>query len=879
MRGPRSTGLIAIWLVVTLAVMLGWLALSDLVITPALERAARGEGPALVQRLIARASITFNSFEPAGFLVRSDRPFPTTIVARAWSETWTTRGAAALGAIGALSLVAWLSVRERARDRDEAGAIVDLDRTGARVAVAVLAATLGLFALPILMGRIYLADDLGNYYLPLRTIANEAIARGDDPGWCPSIQCGADIHAEGQLGLDHPLHALGYRLLPPDTFLIAELTGWYLFAVAGAFVLLRLWRLPPGAALVGAITFAFGGTGLMRYNHVNAVAVMCHLPWLLACAVLLARPGRSRRQAMTARVGIALLTASQGLSGYPHWVLIGLVSEAVLWVFLTIERRSIRPVIEYGAFKFIGLLMAASQVWPTAVALRDSSRAGADLDTRMAVSAQCSLHPLNLLQTINPYGFMGRVVSDEWSAPYVWQPRVSNVWTMNYTHELGHYQGLAAILLIAGAWLARPRGTDAATTTEQDQDQGPPRWLGAWCVTMVLVGVVLSLGRFTPLFPALARLPVVGVFRCYSRYSQVTTLGLAVGAALAFSRLGRDRQDGRRWPGRAAWGPAAVVLGFQALMLLSAFGAPDSAVSGLLSPRPYLLINAALAAVIVAVFVAAARGPAAAVVLLAMAQAADLGAYGVSHVWKADITMPPMAELRRRDGFPAEWFEHRVTVQGRNSNLPILAGMRLADGYQGLEPFKTIPLGDDPAALALADVIVVLPSWAPDKARGVVREPLAEIRLFSEAQYATIPDRHLAMIDPAVTAMVPTPIDLKLDPGPTGTARLVARWNTRFHIETTTPGRKLLVVAESFDPGWSATVDDQPAPVLRANGDYLGVVVPEGQHRVRLTWRSKPRDQGRWVALGGLVLLGIGLLLPVRRFSPESRRPPSSDPG
>jgi hypothetical protein len=136
------------------------------------------------------------------------------------------------------------------------------------------------------------------------------------------------------------------------------------------------------------------------------------------------------------------------------------------------------------------------------------------------------------------------------------------------------------------------------------------------------------------------------------------------------------------------------------------------------------------------------------------------------------------------------------------------------------------------------------------------------------------------MIDPAVTAMVAEPTDLRLDPGPTGSARLIARRNTRFHIETSTPGRKLLVVSESFDDGWSATIDEIPAPVLRANGDYLGVVVPAGEHRVRLTWRSRPRDQGRRIALGGLVLLGLGLLMPVGRFRPGSPPPPgSSGPG
>jgi uncharacterized membrane protein YfhO len=68
------------------------------------------------------------------------------------------------------------------------------------------------------------------------------------------------------------------------------------------------------------------------------------------------------------------------------------------------------------------------------------------------------------------------------------------------------------------------------------------------------------------------------------------------------------------------------------------------------------------------------------------------------------------------------------------------------------------------------------------------------------------------------------------------------------------------VVLEAFEPGWIATVDGAPAPVLRANGLFRAVRLETGRHRVRFAYR--PRSVAYGAALSGLGLaasLGLGL--------------------
>jgi len=83
-------------------------------------------------------------------------------------------------------------------------------------------------------------------------------------------------------------------------------------------------------------------------------------------------------------------------------------------------------------------------------------------------------------------------------------------------------------------------------------------------------------------------------------------------------------------------------------------------------------------------------------------------------------------------------------------------------------------------------------------------------------------------------------------------AELARAEGGRLDVRASGPG--VLVVAESFDRGWSATVDGVAAPVVRVNHAQMGVALSAGMHRVEL--RYAPRG----FALG-LVLSAVGVLL------------------
>ena len=104
------------------------------------------------------------------------------------------------------------------------------------------------------------------------------------------------------------------------------------------------------------------------------------------------------------------------------------------------------------------------------------------------------------------------------------------------------------------------------------------------------------------------------------------------------------------------------------------------------------------------------------------------------------------------------------------------------------------------------------------------------------------------------------------EPGPPGRARIERDLPGAISLATAAPTRQLLVLSESFHPGWKVLVDGQPARVLRANGDFIGVVVEAGAHRVELRFAPRSFLVGRWISVAALVLvLGVALVGVIRR--------------
>jgi hypothetical protein len=193
-----------------------------------------------------------------------------------------------------------------------------------------------------------------------------------------------------------------------------------------------------------------------------------------------------------------------------------------------------------------------------------------------------------------------------------------------------------------------------------------------------------------------------------------------------------------------------------------------------------------------------------------------------------------------------------------------MSGIRMAGGYASMTPDRVLDLGTfgEPLELdtRLANALRISGvRWAIGTR---LPPPLPRARLVASARVSTDPSHDVGVVNVETTALVDQPVEL--DAGAPGRADWRADDPGDLQLAVTVPGRQLLVVSESFHPGWRVEIDEQPARVLRVYGDYLGCVVESGHHEVR--FRFEPDSLRRGAVISALAL-GLGLAWTGLRFA------------
>ncbi len=92
---------------------------------------------------------------------------------------------------------------------------------------------------------------------------------------------------------------------------------------------------------------------------------------------------------------------------------------------------------------------------------------------------------------------------------------------------------------------------------------------------------------------------------------------------------------------------------------------------------------------------------------------------------------------------------------------------------------------------------------------------------------------------------------------------VVSEHNRTLKFDVETPENALLVVSDTYFPGWKALVDGKAERVLRANYQFRAVGVAPGSHRVEFVYDPLSFKLG---VLGTLIgVIGCALLLRTRR--------------
>jgi len=92
-----------------------------------------------------------------------------------------------------------------------------------------------------------------------------------------------------------------------------------------------------------------------------------------------------------------------------------------------------------------------------------------------------------------------------------------------------------------------------------------------------------------------------------------------------------------------------------------------------------------------------------------------------------------------------------------------------------------------------------------------------------------------------------------LDARASGNANIGKMCDEYVEIDASVTGRSLVVLADTFHPSWRAWVDGVPAPIVRANVMFRGVVIEAGEHKIE--FRFEPDYHRTLVTIAGLSLV------------------------
>ncbi len=382
--------------------------------------------------------------------------------------------------------------------------------------------TLGLLGLSVwafrhtaLTNKVLARGDAFTYFTPYWAYRAEALRAGRLPLWNPYLFLGVPFLANPQAAVFYPLH-WPLIWMRPERALIWSMVLHTWLAACFTYALARQLKLSPMGATAAAMTYALGGYLAGHAGQINQLNV---LTWFPLALLLLDRATRevALRAKLGPLAGLTLVLALQIFAGHAQATYISTAGLGVyalagpIWRAIT-ERSPFRALI-HALFTRLWLLavatclaitIAAVQLLPTLELTRLSIRSGG-LGFLEAVAF--SLKPNLLLLALLP--------------PYALQPETA-FGTPVFAEYLA-YVGILGLML-AALGLLNPR--------RSHRPLRPP------LIALAVGGLLLALGRYTPLYPIFYKIiPGFQLFRVPARWLVWYALSTALLVGIGLERL------------------------------------------------------------------------------------------------------------------------------------------------------------------------------------------------------------------------------------------------------------------------------------------------------------------------------------------------------
>jgi len=434
-------------------------------------------------------------------------------------------------------------------------------------------------------------SDLLNFNYPFREFLAQSLKSGQLPLWTNLIGSGFPFLAEGQAGTFFFINAIASFLPNVGWGMVFSYLSYFLLAAIGTYLFIRELGLGKWEAVFGSLIFAFSGVNLTHISHPNQLAVVSLIPLqffllekflkgFLKGPTFLRSDLKETLKSSSWLALFSLVTAQSIFAGYLQptvYAILALGVYFVLRMFVNlggfvsprlsqnfgsassqdlVEVKSVRNLGGFlltwlcpiGLFAFSLILavgLSAIQFLPSWELSQQSSRQGGLPESILKLYPYS---PKNLLTFLNPNWF-----GTPQNGSY---PIFSDNWGI-YWENSGYIGliplGLSAFsLFIFIGWLIVTIGNKCKVQSAKfkiavqnlklmldDLIDIDDRGLIAIFATLLIVALLLTLGKYTPLF-ALYHWPPLSYFRVPSRWLIIVDFSLAILAAFGLKILLRS---------------------------------------------------------------------------------------------------------------------------------------------------------------------------------------------------------------------------------------------------------------------------------------------------------------------------------------------------
>jgi hypothetical protein len=730
-------------------------------------------------------------------------------------------------------------------------------------------------------------------FYPWRQFAFDEMSAGRLPSWNPYLGAGAPLLANYQTALFYPPNWLW--LLLPDPQAMSWLAVLHLvWAGIGMWLLTGLLGLSVFGRGISTLAYALSGYLVARLFSFPTVASAAWIPWVFWVtqrAIIHQKPRDAG--------WLALAVGMQLLAGHAQttWYSLFGVGLYALWHIRRggLAQKQLYGLLLVGAGMMLGAALAAAQLIPTAEYLRESQRSGG-LDYKTLTNL--SYHPLRLLTLFSP-DFFGTPANGSYLAEGMYFEDAAYI---------GFIPLIAALAAVVG-WVRK----------RKEPAKHPSFITVPYWAALALIALIIAMGQHTPVFrPLYDHVPTFDAFREPVRWLILTVFGLSVLAGIGVGHWGRGHWVVFWSRLAAAGGGAMMLMGFAALELMQT----DSDTMRVLSRGLMLLGSGIVGAALLTLTQPLDPAISPARVSPILWRVTVLILITLDLAWMADGLNPTVPDnFFEINAHPTSaeriyWFDEYEKVvtfgseEGKDDpDQPIIEGYFDATDYRratdqwravrasrlpNINMLDRVPslnnndpllpsyhsqyvnlieaLGAESTKLLQAAGVtqvygLTLDGWTgenPAIAPYVDQVTLAW--LVSEAVWLDSDEGIKAALrdpnwNPAQTVVLAGKPDDEDDTltMTEGTVTLLANGPTERRYRVTTDGVGYLVIAETWYPGWSATINGQEAELLRANLAFQAVTVPAGESEVTLKYEL--RHWGLSIGITMLALIAVLALL------------------